>query len=519
MKELAFTRSLLTSFQRNASRIGFIDAGTGRTITYGEHLSRVARLSDALARELATGPTDRFAVLAMNSVEFLELWHAGVLGAGVMNPLNLRFSAEELTYVLNDSGTRVCFVDATFAPLIEQIRARTPLKRVVLLGDGNGPADLRYSEIVAAANERLPPEPEEESPAVLMYTGGTTGHPKGVILSQRAEVLNQYHWAMTVPWHDRGSFLTQTPMFHGATMMGILGAPMFGNTSIVLPAFTPEASLAATETHRPTMTLLVPTMIGMVVNHPSFRVESLASLRRIAYGASPMPEALLTKLLALLPDTEIIQGYGMTEACTVLTVLPNSEPRAGRRLGSCGRPITGVELSIRDEHGAPMPTGTPGEVWARAGNFLTEYLNKPEATAESLQDGWYHSGDVGYLDEEGYLFLVDRAKDMIISGGENVYCVEVENALCTHPAVLQVAVIGIPDEIWGEAVHAICVVRPGHEVTGEELITHARTTIAGYKVPRSVDLRTEPLPLSAAMKVLKRELRAPFWEGKDRTIN
>jgi acyl-CoA synthetase (AMP-forming)/AMP-acid ligase II len=519
MKELLFTRSLLPSLQQNSGRVGFVDAATGRAVKFGEHLDRISRLSHALRGELGVAAEDRVAVLGMNSLPFVELWHACLLGAAVMNPLNLRFSAEELGYVLNDSGSTVCFVDATFAPLIESIRDRTPLKRVVLIGDGAGPADVGYEALLAAAEPRLPDEPDEESAAVLMYTGGTTGHPKGVILSHRAEVLNQYHAAMMLPWDTSAPFLVQTPMFHGATMIGLVGAPMFGTPIVVLPAFTPEASLVATETYAPSSTVLVPTMLGMIVNAPDFRPERLASLRRITYGASPMPEALLSKLLEMLPDCEIVQGYGMTECCTVLTVLSDAEHRRGKRLGSCGRAVPGVQIEIRDPEGTPVPTGEPGEVCARAGNFMSGYLNKPAETAHALRDGWYYSGDVGYLDSEGYLFLVDRAKDMIISGGENIYSVEVENAICTHPAVLQVAVIGIPHEVWGEAVHAVCVIRPGHEVTADDLIAHARTTIAGYKVPRSVELRGEPLPLSAAMKVLKRELRAPFWAGQGRTIN
>jgi acyl-CoA synthetase (AMP-forming)/AMP-acid ligase II len=518
MKELVFTRSLLPSLQRNADRIGFIDAATGRSVTFGEHLDRISRLSHAMSAELAVGPRDRVAVIGLNSLPFVELWHSCLLGAAVMNPLNLRFSADELTYVLNDSGTQVCFVDATFAPLIAAIRDRTGLKRVVLMGEAQGPADASYEDLLAAAEPQLSDEPDEESEAVLMYTGGTTGLPKGVVLSHRAEVLNQYHAAMALPALD-GGFLVQTPLFHGASMIGLFGPAMFGKPSMVLPAFTPEASLVATETFRPSTTVLVPTMLGMIVNSPEFRSERLASLRRITYGASPMPEALLSRLLQLLPECEIVQGYGMTECCTVLTVLSDADHRQGQRLGSCGRAVPGVQLEIRDDAGNPLPVGEPGEVCARAGNFMTGYLNKAAETALALRDGWYHTGDVGYLDAAGYLFLVDRAKDMIISGGENIYSVEVENAICTHPAVLQVAVIGIPDEVWGEAVHAVCVVRPGHEVTAEQIVAHARTTIAGYKVPRSIELRGEPLPLSAAMKVLKRELRAPFWAGQDRTIN
>ncbi|MGQ0465231.1 MAG: AMP-binding protein [Sporichthyaceae bacterium] len=519
MKELVFHRSLLPALARRPDRVGFVDAGTGATTTNGEHLSRVSRLCAALADELGITPEKRFAVLALNSVSYLELWHAAMFGAGVINPLNLRFSAEELVYVLTDSESEVCFVDSTFAPMVEAIRARTPLKKVVLIGSGEGACDIRYSDLLKNSAERLPAEPDEESPCVLMYTGGTTGHPKGVVTTQRAQILNQYHLAMALPWHHDGTFLLQTPMFHAATMPGIVGATMFGNTCIVLPMFTPDASLAATETYRPTMTLLVPTMIGMVVNLPDFRPDRLASLRRLVYGASPMPEPLLKKLLELFPDLDVVHGYGMTEGCTVLTILPASEPRAGRRLGSCGLPLPGVELSIQDEDGNVVPSGEPGEVCARAGNFLTEYFKKPEATAEALKDGWYHTGDVGYLDSEGFLFLVDRAKDMIISGGENVYGTEVENAIASHAAILQVAVIGVPHETWGEAVHAICVLKPGHEATAEEIIAHARGSIAGYKVPRTVDFRAEPLPLSAAMKVLKRELRAPFWEGRERGIN
>jgi acyl-CoA synthetase (AMP-forming)/AMP-acid ligase II len=519
MKELVFSRSLLPALERNADRIGFIDAGTGQQVSYGQHRSRVARLSHAMATELGVGQADRVAVLSQNSLPYLELWHATMLGAGIMNPLNLRFSADELVYVLNDSGTQVVFTDRNFAPLVDSIRARTGVKRVVLIDEADAPADFRYEDLLADAQERFAPEPEEDSPAVLMYTGGTTGHPKGVVLTQRAEVLNQYHMAMMAPFSDDGSFLIQTPFFHGATMYGLLGATMFANTVIVLPNWTPQASIAACTTYRPTLTLLVPTMIGLVVNCPEFTPDALSSIRRLIYGASPMPTALLDKLLALMPDCEIVQGYGMTEAATVLTMLPASEPRAGRRLASCGRAVPGVQLSIRDADGRELPAGEPGEVWARGGNFLTEYLNKPEETAHALHEGWYRSGDVGYLDSEGYLFLVDRAKDMIISGGENVYCVEVENALATHPDVIQVAVFGVPHEVWGEAVHAICVVREGSSVTADELISHARTTIAGYKVPRTVDLRTEPLPLSAAMKVLKRELRAPFWSGQDRAVN
>jgi long-chain acyl-CoA synthetase len=233
-----------------------------------------------------------------------------------------------------------------------------------------------------------------------------------------------------------------------------------------------------------------------------------------------MPGALLDQLLAMFPDLDIYQGYGMTESSAVLTALgPKEHHEGGARLRSAGRPLPGVVLSIQDANGNELPVGESGEVCARAGNYMREYWNKPEATAEAFRGGWYHTGDAGYLDADGYLYLVDRVKDMIVTGGENVYSVEVENAIASHPAVAQVAVIGIPSEQWGEAVHAIVVVREGAACTDDEIIAHTREWIAGYKVPKSVEVRSEPLPLSGAMKVLKRELRAPYWEGRERAVN
>ena len=264
---------------------------------------------------------------------------------------------------------------------------------------------------------------------------------------------------------------------------------------------------------------MVPTMIAMMVNHPDFKPERIQSLKSLIYGASPMPAVLLDRLLAMLPDIELSQGYGMTECSSVLTFLGPDNHRPGDpKLRSVGRPVPGVELSIQNDEGTSLSAGETGEVCAKGGNFMTEYWRKPEATAEVFEGGWYHTGDAGYLDEEGFLFLVDRVKDMIITGGENVYSVEVENAISSHAAVEQVAVIGIPHELWGEQVHAVVVRAADAVVTEEEIIEHARVSIAGYKVPKSVEFRDEPLPLSCAMKVLKRALRDPYWKDQDVSI-
>jgi acyl-CoA synthetase (AMP-forming)/AMP-acid ligase II len=516
MKELIYHRQLLHRVDWYADKVGFID-GAYRG-TYAQHIDRVARLCSAL-KTLGVGRQDRFAVMALNSHVFMELYHAAYLGAGIINPLNLRLAAKELDYILHDSGTKVCFVDAFFAPLIAHVRAAAGIEHVVLVGTGDVPHDHKLEHLLEAVTPKIPDEPEETDPVVLMYTGGTTGLPKGVLIDQRAEMLNLYH-VMTVWAADENAvFLHQTPMFHAASMGGLLAAPL-GGTSVFIPMFDPVKVPLVIEQERVTRTAMVPTMIALMLGHPDFRPERLATLKMLGYGASPMPEPLLNKLLTMFPGIDVTQGYGMTEAAQVLTMLTADDHRAGGALlRSAGRPLSGIVLSIQDEEGKVLPPGQTGEVCARAANFMREYWKKAEATEEAFRGGWYHSGDAGYLDERGYLFLVDRVKDMIVTGGENVYSTEVENAIASHPAVAQVAVIGIPHDTWGEAVHAIVVPVAGHSVTEADIIAHARQSIAGYKVPKSVSFREQPLPLSGVMKVLKRELRAPYWEGRTRRIN
>ena len=519
MKELIYHRLFLPAVANNADRPCVTNAASGVTTTYAEHFERVQRTIGGL-QQLGVGRGDRFAVMTLNSAEYLELYHAAFLGGGVINPLNLRFAPKELAYVLRDSGTKVIFVDAIFAPLIDAVKADAGLEHVVLVGGGDVPHTITHADLLASATPVLPEEGEESDPVVLMYTGGTTGLPKGVLLDQRAEMLNCYH-VMTGLTFDKSTVnLMQTPMFHAASMFGVLGGPAQGAHTVIVPMFEPTAVMKAVRAYQPTTTVMVPTMIGMTMAHPDFTPDGLGSFTDLVYGASPMPQALLEKLLAIYPSMNIWQGYGMTESSSVLTFLGPDEHRAGGTyLRAAGKPLLGVVLSIQDDDGNLLPTGQPGEVCARAGNFMIEYWNKPEATTEVFRGGWYHTGDAGYLDSNGYLYLVDRVKDMIVTGGENVYSTEVENAVASHAAVLQVAVIGIPSEQWGEAVHAIVVLKEGLTATAEEIINHCREWIAGYKLPKSVEFRAEPLPLSGAMKVLKKDLREPFWSGHDRKVN
>jgi long-chain acyl-CoA synthetase len=518
MKELVYHRHLLPAAERYADKVAFSDGPY--QASYAEHVERVLRLGDALQNELGLGRGDHVAVMALNGHEFLELYHAAFLGAGIVNPLNLRLAPAELEFILRDSETKVCFTDAAFAPLVDAVGKNAGIERIVLIGEGDVPHDLRYEELLGAGRAVVPEEPDEEDPVILMYTGGTTGLPKGVLLDQRAEMLNMYHAALRWGLDENFVYLHQTPMFHAASMGGILGIPACGASSTFVPIFEPKAVLENIGTHGVTMTVMVPTMIAMLLAHPDFETERMRSLEVLTYGASPMPRALLDRLLELFPDLDVYQGYGMTESSAVLTALGPDDHRAGGDLlRSAGRPLAGIVLSIQDGEGNALPPGETGEVCARAGNFMREYWKRPKETADAFRGGWYHTGDAGYLDARGYLYLVDRVKDMIVTGGENVYSVEVENALASHPAVSEVAVIGIPHDVWGEAVHAVVVLNADATATEDELQAHARERIAAFKVPKSLEFRTEPLPLSGALKVLKRDLRAPYWGDKERSVH
>jgi acyl-CoA synthetase (AMP-forming)/AMP-acid ligase II len=324
-------------------------------------------------------------------------------------------------------------------------------------------------------------------------------------------MLNLYHLAMVqgLAFSDDAIYLHHMPMFHSMGGNAALSAAAFGTEAAAIPAFEPGAFMAAVAKHGVTETVLVPTMIAMILRHPDYAPERLSSLKRIGYGGMAMPHALLAKLQEASPDIELLQGYGMTEACPTLTFLTAEDHRRGEdKRHSVGRPLPGVDVGVFDEAGNRLSTGEVGEVCARGGNIMTGYWDNPEATDKVFRDGWYRTGDLGRFDADGYLYLVDRVDDMIVTGGENVYSIEVENALMTYPGVVQVAVVGKPDEVWGKRVHGIVVLSPDAAGTTEEqLAEHARTSIAGYKVPKSWELRTDPLPVSGAGKPLKRELR------------
>jgi long-chain acyl-CoA synthetase len=364
--------------------------------------------------------------------------------------------------------------------------------------------------------------PGRDDPAGIFYTGGTTGRSKGVTLSHGNLTFTALQSLAEGVFPPDAIYLHAPPMFHIANGWSMYCMLLTGGINVVIRAFTPEAAAAAIERFGVTHTLFVPTMIQMFVDHPGIAGYDLSSLRQILYGASPISEAVLDRAMARLPGVRFLQAYGMTELSPMATLLmPQEHVGAGRAKGrhrSAGRAAMGVEVRIIDAQDQPVPPGTVGEIAVRGDNVMIGYWNRPEETAKAIVDGWMHTGDGGYMDEDGFVYVVDRIKDMIITGGENVYSTEVENVVAQHPSVMQCAVIGIPHPQWGEAVHAVVVLKPGTALEPADLIAFCRERIGGYKCPRSVDIRTEALPISGAGKILKRELRRPFWEDQDRRV-
>ena len=495
---------------------------------WGSFPDRVARLAGGLA-QLGVGPGDRVAVLALNSAYYYEFYFAVAWVGGVFVPVNTRLAGPEIVHWLTDSESKVLCVDAAFAETIERLRSELPsLETVVTLGEVALPGSATHWEALAQANPMEDAGRSNNDLAGLFYTGGTTGRSKGVMLSQQNLLVNAMQAAPILQLQPGDRCLHVAPMFHIADWCMAVGMLLMAGTNYFLPAFEPTEVMATIEREKIQRMLMVPTMINRVVHDPTLANYDLSSLEGVLYGASPMPEAVIRQALSVLPHTRFYQAYGQTEAAPIITMLAPeyhtvdpASPFAGK-LTSAGQAIPGVEVAILDEHDRPVPRGAVGEVCARGPNVMLGYRNLPEQTAKTLASGWLHTGDGGRLDEDGFLTIVDRVKDMIISGGENVYSAEVENVLMLHPAVDQCAVIGVPDADWGERVHAIVVLSQDGAAappTEADLVAHCRSHIAGFKVPRSLTFRREPLPLSGAGKILKTELRAPFWKDTDRNVS
>ena len=498
---------LKRALQIEPQKIALIDGDV--QISYQDLWRRCGLLVGAL-RKLGACKGDRIAILANNGHQFVETYVGVPTGGMVVVPLNTRHAMPELLYALKDSGARILLTDrpdpGELADVVDHV--------ISLPGD--------YEAMLANASEaKLGEDADENAMAGLFYTGGTTGASKGVMLTHRNLIANSHNWLAGVPQSVSDKYLLMAPMFHAAGSNGILAAIWIGACQVSLGAFDPSIVLDLIEKHKITISLGVPSMLAAIAEQQHSNPRDTSSLEILAHGGSPIATEVLRRICSALPTAQMVEVYGATETSPLATILQHEEmllddPRAR----SCGRSVVGSAISICDPNGIQLATGEVGEVVIAGTNVMKGYWNKQEQTASVLKNGAYWTGDLGYLDEAGYLYLVDRSKDMIVSGGENVYSTEVEEVLYQHPAVLEAAAFGVPDDKWGEAVHAVVVPRSEYSnVDPEELIAFCREQIAGYKVPKKIDIRQEELPKSGPGKVLKRELRAPFWASSDRSVN
>ncbi|MGH8788222.1 MAG: long-chain-fatty-acid--CoA ligase [Cupriavidus necator] len=497
------------------------------SLTFAQLGDRIARLAGAL-RKLGVCEGERVAMLSNNSPRYLE-YDLGVPWAGgVLNPVNIRWSQAEMAYALKDSGTSVLIVDGAFAALGTRLASEVPsLLHVVYAGGGDTPDGmLDYEAMLNASDPVEDAHRHGGDLAGIFYTGGTTGFPKGVMLSHSNVCISALASLMSGRCGTNAVFLHVMPMFHLANFAAVNGLFTSGGKHVVLPNFTAQTTLEAISRDRVTEISLAPTMLQMLLDWLEQNMEQanaldLSSLQLIGYGASPISQALLRRAQQVFPSVRFAQGYGMTELAPVCAMLGpeyhTDEAYANGKMRAAGKPSLCTEVRIVDAEDRQLPRGEVGEIVARGGNVMLGYWNQPEATKQALRGGWMHTGDSGYMDEEGLIYVVDRLKDMIVSGGENVYSAEVENAISSHPAVALCAVIGVPHDRWGEAVHALIVTKPGHRVSAESIQEHCRERIARYKCPRSVEFR-DALPLSGMGKILKAELRKPYWDNCERGV-
>ncbi len=484
------------------------------TFTWAEHMDRVMRLAGALEAE-GIGKGDRFGILCRNAFRQCELIHAGYWNGSIPVPVNFRLAPPEIAFILDDAGVELLFVEDAFLDLFADSAFDPWRDRAVCIPGTGRRTELRTSEdLIAACAPGDGNDSAEDEDAILLYTGGTTGRSKGVRLTHRNVYSNGMQCAVPMKSASHDIYLHVAPMFHSADLLGT-AYTLVGGGHAYLPAFSPANLLQAFQDYRATATMLAPTMIIMTLQEPDIAKYDLSSFDRVLYGSAPMAVEWIRRLMDAFPHVNVMQGYGLTETSPILTTVDEDvhvravETGEHAILKAAGRPLIGIDMRIVDDAGNEVPAGEEGEVVVRGPNVTKGYLNRPEENARAFQGGWFHTGDVGRMDENGFMFLLDRKKDMIITGGENVYSSEVEGALYQHENVHECAVIGVPDERYGEALFAVIVPRPGTVLTEDEIVAHCRGRIGGYKIPRRMTFVPE-LPKSAMGKILKTELRKTY---------
>lgn len=490
-----------------------IDADDLR-LTYCELEAASARAASALA-SLGLARGDRIAWFGKNSGTYFALFFGAARAGFVMVPVGWRLAAPEAAFIIENADAKVLVLGDGFEACAETLGRHPGLKTCLTAAEARTLITETPEAPIASAG------PDE---AVLqLYTSGTTGHPKGAVLSNRnlfglrkAAFENPQPYTL---WGADEAVLVAMPCAHiGGTGLGIM-ALAAGLPAVILAEFDPPKVFDAVQNRGVTRFFIVPAALQLLLNHPDCAKTDFSRLKYILYGAAPIPLELLRQCIEMF-GAGFIQAYGMTETAGTICMLPPEDHSVDGnvRMRSAGKPLPGVDLEVRGITGEALPVGEVGELFTRSSNNMLCYWKLPEATTSTMCEGWVATGDVGYLDEDGYVYIFDRAKDMIISGGENVYPAEVESGIYGHPDVLEVAVFGVPDETWGEAVKAACVARPGHRIDPSSVIAWARERLASYKVPKTIDI-IPALPRNPSGKILRRELRAPYWEGRDRQVN
>ncbi len=495
-------------------------------LTYRQFGRRVNRLANAL-RGLGLERGARVAMLDRNSHRFAEAYYACTLAGLALLPLNTRLAQPELERILGDSEARALLASAPFESLVGETASRAPALEVVAgMGFDPLPAGFAdYETLLADASDRFAgPEGAPGDLVQIYYTSGTTGDPKGVCLTGANVFYCGLDCVGAMDFRPGCVWLHCAPMFHLADAVAFWAVPMVGGTQVCV-RFEPERALRLIESERVTITSLPATLIAMTADSDGLSGHDLSSLTQVMYGGSPTPLGTLRKAAGFLPPGLLLHTYGITETTGIVCTLHPADhdlspsPDGPCRAASCGTPTPLTELRVVVGDGEDLPAGGVGEVVCGGPKIMRGYWRRPDLTDDVLRDGWYRTGDMGYLDDTGHLYLVDRRKDMIITGGENVYSTEVENVLSTHPAVREAAVVGIPHDVWGEQVHAVVVRRDGFEETAaRDVLDFCRGRIAGYKIPKSLEFADGPLPTTGPGKIAKRRLRDPWWEGTDRRV-
>lgn len=519
-------RFLYRAMDLFARKVGIVSGAD--TFTYQQFGERCLQLASAL-RKAGIQPGDRVAYLSFNNNQLLEGYYGVPLARGVVMPLNVRLTVQELVPILNHSGARMLVYENDFLPVVEQIKAGCgSIERFVTINDKTGPADLTYEELLASGTPEYIDfmDFDENAVAELFYTSGSTGTPKGVMLTHRALYLHALHVAVMADDPKTIVDLHTIPLFHANGWGRPQSSTMLGTKQVMVRRFEPTGVFRLIQEHRATEMAVVPTMANALLNAPDRGQYDLSSLRKIGIGGAAASPELIARMEAAFP-CEVTSGYGMTETAPVLTTArpkgtidESNDSERHRRHAMAGWSVTGVEVRVVDLDLKPVPRDgqSIGEVVARGDHIMLGYFREPEATAAAIEKGWIHTGDMATWDEEGYIQIVDRKKEIIISGGENISSIEVEKAIFAHPKVLECAVVAAPDERWGEVPAAIIVLKDGETATEEEIMSFLQERLGKFKLPKIVEFREDPLPKTGTGKIRKLILKEPFWAGKAKRV-